>query len=64
LGTKEVKSRILENEPLEIKLKSSRFNLNTIGNILPFVVIKNGLLKSNMEITGTFNSVKYGGEIN
>ncbi len=41
LGTKEVKSRILENEPLEIKLKSSRFNLNTIGNILPFVVIKN-----------------------
>ena len=63
LGTKEVKSRILENEPLEIKLKSSRFNLNTIGNILPFVVIKNGLLKSNMEITGTFNSVKYGGEI-
>ena len=63
LGTREVKSRILENEPLDIKLKSSRFNLNTIGNILPVIVIKNGLLKSNMEISGTFNSVKYGGEI-
>ena len=63
MGTKEVKSRILENEPLEIKLKSSRFNLNTIGNILPVIVIKNGLLKSNMEISGTFNSVKYAGEI-
>jgi hypothetical protein len=63
LGLKDVESRILQNESLEIKLTSNRFNLNTIGNILPFIVIKNGLLKSNMEISGTFNSVKYAGAI-
>ncbi len=63
LGTKEVKSRILDDKPLSIKFNANKFNLNTIGNLLPFIVIKNGLLKSNAEISGTFNSVKYSGEI-
>lgn len=63
LGTKEVKNRILDDKPLNIKLNANNFNLNTIGNLLPFIVIKNGVLKSSAEISGNFNSVNYSGEI-
>ena len=62
LGTKEVKSRLINNKELKIVLTSENFNLNTFGDLLPFVGIKNGVVSSDVKITGTFDNVKYAGK--
>lgn len=62
LGTKEVKSRLLNNNELSIALTSDNFNLGIFGELLPLVGFKNGIISSDVKISGTFDDVKYAGK--
>ncbi len=63
LGTKSVESIFLNDKELNIRLISKGFNLNTFGDLLPLVGIRNGILESDVNITGTFEDVKYAGSL-
>ncbi|MFH0734768.1 MAG: hypothetical protein V1773_10535 [bacterium] len=62
LGTKDIESRLINNKELNINLASEKFNLNAFGELLPIIGIKNGIIQSNVKITGMFNNVKYSGK--
>lgn len=59
-----VKERVLQNEPLSIQIKSSRFNLSSLGRILPGIADQSGILSTDLNISGTFNSPVYSGYVN
>jgi hypothetical protein len=55
--------RLKKDSPLYIKLTADNFNLSALGDILPAIKKVRGTLKSNFEITGTFNELKPNGYI-
>ncbi|MDR3668650.1 MAG: hypothetical protein P4L35_17555 [Ignavibacteriaceae bacterium] len=55
--------RIIRNNPLNIKITADNFNLAAFGDLLPIVKKISGTLKSNFEITGTYNDLKPDGYI-
>ncbi len=57
------KERILQNEPLNIRIKSSQFNLSMLGRIVPIIADQSGILSTDLNISGTFNSPQYSGYI-
>lgn len=63
IGSRSVESIFINDQELNIRLISKEFNLNTFGDLLPFIGIRNGVLESNVNITGTFDDVKYAGSL-
>lgn len=59
-----VKERILKNEQLNIQINSSRFNLSSLGRIFPQITNQSGILSTDLNISGTFNSPVYTGFVN
>lgn len=59
-----VKERLPQNEPLSIIIKSSQFNLSSLGRIVPGIADQSGILSTDLNIIGTFNSPEYSGFIN
>jgi hypothetical protein len=55
--------RINYNSPINIKITADDFNLGAFGDLLPVVKRLAGTLKSNFEITGTYNDIKPKGYI-
>ena len=55
--------RINYNSPINIKITADNFNLGAFGDLLPVVKRLTGTLKSNFEITGTYNDLKPSGYI-
>lgn len=64
LSIASVKERMLQNEPLSIQIKSSHFNLSSLGKIIPGIADQNGILTADLNISGSFNSPVYSGFIN
>ncbi len=56
--------RFLQNNPLNIQIRSKHFNLSSLGQILPLISEQRGILTSDLNITGTFKSPVYSGFIN
>jgi hypothetical protein len=56
-----VKTRVQENENFQIKLKSSDFNMNQLGNILPWVFDQRGILRADILISGNLDDLNYSG---
>ena len=55
--------RINNNSPINIKITADNFNLGAFGDLLPVIKRLRGTLKTNFEITGTFNDLKPNGFI-
>ena len=55
--------RINYNSPINIKINADDFNLGAFGDILPIIKKLRGNLKTNFEITGTYNDLKPNGYI-
>jgi autotransporter translocation and assembly factor TamB len=56
-----VSNRLINDSPLNLKLTADNFNLGEFGDLLPVVKKLRGTLKSNFEITGTYNELKPNG---
>lgn len=56
-----VPNRLIENDPLDIHLISTAFNLNTFGNVLPVIKNPKGLLLADVKVGGTFSDIQYSG---
>jgi autotransporter translocation and assembly factor TamB len=56
-----VSDRLINDSPLNLKLIADNFNLGEFGDLLPVVKKLRGTLKSNFEITGTYNDLKPNG---
>jgi len=54
------KTEVLDNE-INLLLKSTRFDMSTLGDLLPLVINQEGLLESDLQITGTLDSPEYEG---
>jgi len=55
--------RINYDSPINIKITADNFNLGAFGDLLPVVKRLTGTLKTNFEITGTYNDLKPSGYI-
>jgi uncharacterized membrane protein YeaQ/YmgE (transglycosylase-associated protein family) len=55
--------RINKNSPINIKMTADNFNLGAFGDLLPVIKKLRGTLKTNFEITGSFNDLKPNGFI-
>ena len=55
--------KINYNSPISIKINADDFNLGAFGDILPVIKKLRGNLKTNFEITGTYNDLKPNGYI-
>jgi hypothetical protein len=56
-----VPERLPQNEKLSIKLKSTDFNLNALGRIIPGIIEQKGILTTDINISGTFREPVYSG---
>ncbi|MFA7229619.1 MAG: hypothetical protein WC061_11335, partial [Melioribacteraceae bacterium] len=56
-----VEKRFLENDPMNIQIRSAHFNLSSLGKILPLITDQSGALSSDLNISGTFKSPIYSG---
>ena len=59
-----VGKRLLDNEPVSIKLKSANFDLSSLGRIIPGMTDQKGILSADVNISGSFNNPIYNGYIN
>ena len=59
-----VKERLLKDQPLSFQIKSTSFDLNSLGRILPGIVNQKGILKADVNLNGTFNRPKFSGYLN
>lgn len=59
-----VKERLLQNEELSLQLKSSRFDLSSLGRIVPGIVNPRGILTADVNLGGTFKNPVYSGHLN
>lgn len=64
LSLSSVSKRFLENEPLSIKLKSTNFDLSSLGRIIPGITDQKGILSADVDLNGSFNNPIYNGYIN
>jgi hypothetical protein len=55
--------RLNKDRPVDLIITADNFNLGAFGDLLPFVKRLRGTLKTNFEITGTFNDLKPNGFI-
>ena len=56
-----VKERMQENEFFQLYIKSSDFNLSSLGNIMPNIFDQRGILQADILISGNFNDLNYSG---
>lgn len=63
LSLTDVKERFPENKPVNIKIKSNDFDLQSLVNAVPFVRNLKGFLTSNIEISGTYKELKRDGSL-
>ncbi len=56
-----VNQRILEDKPVNMLLRSNNFNVSQLGRIIPTIIDQSGVIKGNVEISGTFNKPLYTG---
>ncbi len=64
LSFSSVSERLLGDEPLSIQLKSSRFDMNSLGRIIPGVANQHGILSADVDVSGSFKNPVYSGFIN
>ncbi len=53
--------RLIEDQPYDLHMLSNNFNLGAFGNVLPFIDNLNGILETDISITGTLNELKQNG---
>lgn len=63
LALTDVKERLPQDRPVNIKIKSDDFNLQSLVNAVPFVRNLKGFLTSNIEISGTYRDLKRDGSL-
>ncbi|MCX7876934.1 MAG: translocation/assembly module TamB, partial [Melioribacteraceae bacterium] len=61
LSFSSVEERFLNNEQLSIELVSDNFNLQQLGNVIPFISNQSGNLKANIKVNGTFDNPEFEG---
>lgn len=59
-----VEERILQNGPMSIQIKSSKFNLSSLGGIIPGIADQSGILSADININGSIHSPIYSGFLN
>ncbi|MCX6168742.1 MAG: hypothetical protein NTX65_05360 [Ignavibacteriales bacterium] len=63
LSFSSVSERLMHNEPINIQITSSQFNLNSLGRVVPGITDQSGILSADLNITGTINSPVYAGTL-
>jgi hypothetical protein len=57
----EVEKRLVDNKEIDLLFHSSRFDLSNLGDLLPLVVEQEGMLESDLKITGNIEKPNYSG---
>ena len=58
-----VSERFPQNENLNFELKSSHFDLSSLGKIIPGVIDQKGILTADVNVSGTFKDPNYSGYV-
>ncbi len=61
LSFRNIEKRMVEEKEINLVLKSKRFDISNLGDLLPLVVEQQGILESDLKITGTVNQPVYAG---
>jgi autotransporter translocation and assembly factor TamB len=56
-----VEKRFIDDGNLWLQLKSDKFNLNALGNLVPAISDQNGILNADISVSGSFNKPVYNG---
>lgn len=56
-----VENRIIEDKEINMVLKSRRFDISTLGDLLPLVINQEGFLESDLKISGSLKQPGYEG---
>ena len=56
-----VEKRFIDDANIWLQLKSDKFNLDALGNLVPTISEQKGLLNADINISGSFNSPIYNG---
>jgi hypothetical protein len=56
-----VEKRFIDDGNLWLQLKSDKFNLNALGNLVPAISDQNGILNADISVNGSFNKPVYNG---
>lgn len=56
-----VEERLISDRPINMTMSSTAFNLNTFGNVLPFIKNPSGLFLADLKAGGTFDHIEYSG---
>ena len=63
LSMQDVEGRLISTQNVNLTLKSSNFNLNTFGDLLPAITNQKGALFADLQIGGTLDNLSYKGRI-
>jgi len=56
-----VEKRFIEDANIWLQLKSDKFNLNALGNLIPVISEQTGIVNADININGSFNKPVYSG---